>query len=155
MLGGFQLNLTMMSLVSVLVGTFLIYNTAGAVLWIGTWRLIGYLFHKQVEQTAAYASTLGASSMVAVGALVAAYLGGKYLQRHRILLALRQARISAEELKRMLDDGAPLVIVDARHALALQLAPHGIPGAIRISVEEIERRHEEVPRDKEVVVYCS
>lgn len=145
----------MAGIVQVRPGTFLLYNTAGAVLWIGTWGLVGYLFHRQLEQAAAYVSTLGTISLMVVVALVALYLGGKYWRRRRVLLTLRQARISADELKRMLDAGEPLVIVDARHALALKAEPPGIPGAIRISVEEIERRHEEVPRDREVVVYCS
>jgi rhodanese-related sulfurtransferase len=30
-----------------------------------------------------------------------------------------------------------------------------IPGALRIAMEEIEERHPEIPRDRDVVVYCS
>jgi rhodanese-related sulfurtransferase len=30
-----------------------------------------------------------------------------------------------------------------------------IPGALRIAMEEIEARHGEIPRDRDVVLYCS
>jgi rhodanese-related sulfurtransferase len=30
-----------------------------------------------------------------------------------------------------------------------------IPGALRIAMEEIEERHGEIPRDRDVVLYCS
>jgi rhodanese-related sulfurtransferase len=30
-----------------------------------------------------------------------------------------------------------------------------IPGALCIAVEELEERHHEIPRDRDIVVYCS
>jgi len=59
--------------------------------------------------------------------------------------------VTLEELKRKLDRG---------EAVALDVRPAGefeaghIEGAISIPLEEIGRRRDELPRDKEVVVYC-
>lgn len=46
-------------------------------------------------------------------------------------------------------------MVDVRHPLALELDPETIPGAINFTLEEIEHRHQEIPRDRDIVLYCS
>jgi len=33
--------------------------------------------------------------------------------------------------------------------------PFAIPGALRISPDDLERRHDEIPRDAEIVLYCT
>ena len=43
----------------------------------------------------------------------------------------------------------------ARGAADLELVPFLIPGARLISPEEIDARHAEIPRDRDVVVYCT
>ena len=48
-----------------------------------------------------------------------------------------------------------MLVVDLRSALDVAADPHVIPGALRIAAEELERRHAEIPRDQDVVVYCS
>jgi rhodanese-related sulfurtransferase len=66
------------------------------------------------------------------------------------------ARITPDELKRRIDAGdKTVIIIDTRSALEVGVAPFAIPGALRIPAEEIDRRHDEVPRDREVVLYCS
>ncbi len=67
----------------------------------------------------------------------------------------RFALITPEELKRRLELGQPLAILDLRHPLDLLPDPRTIPGALRISPDEIERRHSEIPRDRDVVLYCT
>jgi len=65
------------------------------------------------------------------------------------------ALITPEELKRRLDAGEAIVIVDLRHTLELASDATSIPGALRIPAEELEGRHEEIPRDREIVLACS
>ena len=33
--------------------------------------------------------------------------------------------------------------------------PFVIPGALRIPAEALEQRHRDIPRDRDVIVYCS
>ena len=47
------------------------------------------------------------------------------------------------------------MVVDLRHALEVEADPTTIPGALRISAEELEERHAEIPRDREIVLTCS
>ena len=50
-------------------------------------------------------------------------------------------------------DFAP--IVDLRQPMDIEAFPQMIPGALRMAMEEIEERHGEIPRDRDVVLYCS
>lgn len=134
---------------------FFAYNAVGTILWIGTWGLLGYLFHHQLERVVEAASNWGSLSLAGMIGVLALYGASKYYQRRRVLDALRAERIGVEELRRMLDAGEPVIIVDARHGLALESEPYLIPGALRIAPEEIESRHGEIPRDRPVVVYCT
>jgi rhodanese-related sulfurtransferase len=68
---------------------------------------------------------------------------------------LRMARISPDVLKQMMDDGKATMVVDLRTAVGAQERPYMIPGALRISPEELERRHDEIPRNAEIVLYCT
>ena len=33
--------------------------------------------------------------------------------------------------------------------------PYTIPGALRISAEELEQRHHDIPRDRDVILFCA
>jgi rhodanese-related sulfurtransferase len=68
---------------------------------------------------------------------------------------LRIARITPDELKQKLDAGEPVVIVDLRHSLDFEAEPITIPGALQLSPDELEQRHQEIPRDRDIVLYCT
>jgi len=55
----------------------------------------------------------------------------------------------------MLDTGEAPVIFDLRSSAAVQEDPDLIQGAIHLSMEDIEKRLSEFPRDREIIVYCS
>ena len=62
-------------------------------------------------------------------------------------------RISMEQLKEKLATGVDLVIVDVRSKEAFDEGH--IAGAVSIPwEEEMETRHTELPRDKEIITYC-
>ena len=96
---------------------FLLVDTLGALLWIGTYTGLGYLFSDQVERVAVYGRYLGAWLFGLVFGGLALYIAGKYVRRQRFIRALRIARITPTELKRQIDAGQAPMIVDLRHAL--------------------------------------
>jgi rhodanese-related sulfurtransferase len=65
------------------------------------------------------------------------------------------ARITPVELKRKLDEGEEIEIVDLRHALDFEAQPETIPRAIPIPMEDLDARQDEIPRDREIVLYCT
>jgi membrane protein DedA with SNARE-associated domain len=134
---------------------FVPYAGAGALLWAGAYFLLGYLFHDQLEVVARQAVTLGGGLAAVFVAAFAAWLAWKYTQRQRFLRDLRVARISPEDLRRKLEGGEEVVVVDLRGALDFAADPRTIPGALRVSAEELAERHDLIPRDREIVLYCT
>jgi len=134
---------------------FLLFAGVGALLYAGTFAGIGYLFSAQLETMAAMALRLGEWAVLLLGGGLAAYVLTKFWQRRRFLRVLRVARITPEELKERLDRGEEIVIVDLRHALDVDSEPHHIPGAIHLSPDDLDARHMEIPRDRDIVLYCT
>jgi membrane protein DedA with SNARE-associated domain len=134
---------------------FLIYDGMGALLWIGSFVLLGYLFSNQLGQVIDYTERFGSLGVIVLIALVLAWIGWKYFQRRRFLRSLRIARIMPEELKLMMDRGDSVFVVDLRHVIDLEDEPRTIPGALRLPAEEFEQRANELPRDRELVLFCT
>ena len=64
-------------------------------------------------------------------------------------------RVTADEVKERLDRGEPLVFLDTRNPTAWGEADTKLPGAIRMSADEVEQRLGEIPRDRTVITYCT
>lgn len=142
-------------LFNVSVGRFLLYNGLGALLWTVTYIAPGYLFSDQLEQIAAQAARFGGSLVVLIAGALALYIAYKYIHRQLLLRKLRIARITADELKQMMDNGQETMIVDLRQPLDIQADPYTIPGALQMAMEELEQRHHEIPKDRDVILYCA
>jgi membrane protein DedA with SNARE-associated domain len=134
---------------------FLGYDFLGAFLWAGSYLALGYLFSGQIEIMAAKIQQLGISMLGVVSFLFALYVAYKFIGRQRFLRELRIARISPEELKQMLDTGEPVTIVDLRHSLDFEADPEIIPGAFHMDASELANKEESLPRDREVILYCT
>jgi membrane protein DedA with SNARE-associated domain len=137
------------------VGRFLVFSAAGGLLWAGLFVGLGYAFSDQLERVAAAAGRLGAGLVVGLAVALGAYVTWKFIARRRFLRRLRIARIEPAELKTRLDDGEAVVIVDLRHPLDFETEPSIIPGALHLTTDELEARHGEIPRDREIVLYCT
>ena len=134
---------------------FLLFDALGALLWATAFVVPGYVFHAQLGEIASLAQETGQSLFLLLALALAAYIAWKYLQRQRFIRSLRIARISPAELKSRIDAGENLEIVDLRHSVDFEADPVTLPGATRLTVEEIEERHDEIPRDRDIILYCT
>lgn len=135
---------------------FILLDITGALVWAGTWMGLGYVFSDALDVVAAMVARLGGYALLLAGAALFAYVGYKYAKRRRIFRELRMARITPEELRRRIDAGAgDLAIIDTRSELDVKQVPYLIPGAIWIDADEVDKRHAELPRDREIVLYCT
>jgi membrane protein DedA with SNARE-associated domain len=135
------------------VGLFLLYDSLGALIWIASYACIGYLAGDQLEIVAAYAMRMGSWFGLLLVGLLAAWIAWKFVQRRRFVRKLAVARITAEELWHKLQAGENVFIIDVRSSLEEE--DSGIPGALRISTEELAARHAEIPRDRDIVLFCT
>jgi membrane protein DedA with SNARE-associated domain len=134
------------------VRRFMIFASLGAFFWVVTVTSLGLIFSEQLEQIAL---RWGGWLVAVLAGSLAAYVLWKFIQRRRFLRRLRIARITPKELMDKLTAGETISIVDLRQPMDIEAFPQMIPGALRIAMEEIEDRHGEIPRDRDVVLYCS
>ena len=134
---------------------FVAFDVMGSLLWSGSVALVGYVFSGQVERLGLSLTRMGDALFVLLMLLLAGYILRKYLARRRFQRQLWMDRITPEELKAELDAGAAVAIVDLRHPLDFLSHPQVLPGAIRLLPEQIEQRRAEIPRDRDVVLYCT
>lgn len=134
---------------------FVAFTGLGGFTWAGLFVGLGWMFSDQLERVAGYAVRLGGWLIALLVAALAAYVAWKYIARQRFLRRIRIARITVEELKAKLDAGEAMVVVDVRHPVDFEAEPAIIPGALHLTTEEVEARHLEIPRDREIVLYCT
>jgi membrane protein DedA with SNARE-associated domain len=134
---------------------FLIFDAMGSTLWAATFLGVGYVFSGQIERVAERLASLGGWLLVLLVGALALYIGYKFVARQRFLHDLRIARITPEELKNKIDSGEELVIVDLRHSMDFEAEPETIPGALHIDAKELQEKNDRLPRDREVILYCT
>lgn len=134
---------------------FLVFDGLGSLLYTGSFVLLGYIFSDQLERLAAWIAHFGKGAIVLIVAVLSAYVAFKFIQRQRVLRQFRIARVTPEELRQKQQAGESLVILDMRSPLDIEHDPFLIEGARGMRLDELENRHREIPRDRDIVLYCS
>jgi membrane protein DedA with SNARE-associated domain/rhodanese-related sulfurtransferase len=135
--------------------SFLLFDLVAAALWSSVGIGSGLIFYRQVDRMIAALARLGGWAPVVAGTVLAAFVGGKWVQRRLFYRSLRMARISVGELKRLVDAGANPVVFDVRTASARARDPQRIPGAIALDVSQVDAFVAELPGGSEVILYCN
>jgi membrane protein DedA with SNARE-associated domain/rhodanese-related sulfurtransferase len=134
---------------------FLLLSTCAAVLWVGAPLLAGILFKSQIERLLEHLSEFGSAAGAGVVILLAAYIAFKWWERSRFYKMLRMARIGVADLYELIQAGAAPLIIDVRSITARELEPRWIPGALHVPLEDVARQIKELPRDRDVILYCT
>lgn len=133
---------------------FLILNALGSLLWAASCALVGYIPARKLPIDVLLESVFGWLLLVLAAAVVM-HVIWKYVQRERFIRSLRVSRITVDDVKAALDRGERPFIVDLRHMLEFVVDPRTVPTAVRISPDELPLRNAEIPRDREIVLYCT
>jgi membrane protein DedA with SNARE-associated domain/rhodanese-related sulfurtransferase len=134
---------------------FFFFDGLGSLLYAGVFILIGTIFSRQLDQVLAGLDRLGTGAVALVVGLLALYLGYKFYQRHRLLKELRMARITVDELNQRLETGEYVTILDLRSSAEVERNPLLIRGARHMTMEELKTHQSEIPRDRDIILYCS
>lgn len=134
---------------------FLFFDGTGATLWLGAWLIVGRFFGDVLKRDPSLLNWAGRFS----GALLVLGILVFFVYRvHRYQLALKQLvakRVEPQDLKKQLDAGENVYIVDLRHPLELLYDPFTLPGAHHVSPDALTLGHLEIPRDRDIVLYCT
>jgi membrane protein DedA with SNARE-associated domain len=134
---------------------FVLWDSAGIAIWAGVYAGLGAVLSHQLEWLLAQVESWGASLLQVVLLVVVLHLLAKFVHRQQFLRRLRTARITPEELIKKIEGGEQILIADLRHSLDLAQNPFTIPGALVIAIDELQDRHQELPRDRDIVLYCT
>ncbi|MGH7229852.1 MAG: VTT domain-containing protein [Nitrospiraceae bacterium] len=133
------------------VPVFFLYDGFGALIWAGSMVGLGYLLTDQLETAFAYAAHMTPAFVSVAVVSLAAYIFYKGRQRRQLR---RIPRITAGQLRGKLESGESPVIVDLRSPMDVE-REQGIPGALAITSEDLLKRYDELPRDRDLVLYCA
>jgi membrane protein DedA with SNARE-associated domain/rhodanese-related sulfurtransferase len=134
---------------------FVFFDGMGSLLWVGVAVSLGYVFSTQIDALLVTLANAGSVALMLIGSLLVLYIIMKWWQRHRLIRALRMARITVQELSDELNKGRNPAIVDVRSEAARMLDSRIIPGALLADVNSVDLIVNAVPLDAELVIYCT
>jgi membrane protein DedA with SNARE-associated domain len=137
------------------VGTFLLYDGIGAFLWAGSAVAAGHVFHRTVDRVLRTLESMGGWAIALLVTALVLVIARKWFQRVRLMKKLRLARISPHELALMIDDEPPPVIIDVRTPAAQKRDPRRVRHALVMPPDRIREHVAELPRNREVILYCT
>jgi membrane protein DedA with SNARE-associated domain len=133
---------------------FLLLNGLGSLIWAITFALIGFIPTRKLPIDVLVEEAAGWLLFLLVVALIGNVLY-KFYQRQKFIKSLRVVRLTAAELKATIDRGEQPFIVDLRHELEFLVDPRMVPSAVRIAPAELPSRGAEIPRDRDIILYCT
>jgi membrane protein DedA with SNARE-associated domain/rhodanese-related sulfurtransferase len=135
--------------------SFLLFDAIGSVLWLGGLLALGRFFGDLLRRDPSLLDWAGRFSGALLVLGIVAFFLARVLRRRMVLRNLVASRLEPQDLKSQLDSGEPVYIVDLRHPLELLPDPFTLPGALHFSPDSLAARHHEIPRDRDIVLYCT
>lgn len=136
-------------------GEFLFFEAIGATVWVGALLTAGRLFGDALKRDPSLLDWVGRFSGALLLLGIVGFFVARVIRRRMVLKDLAAARLEPEDLKRQLDAGESVFIVDLRHPLELLPDPFTLPGALHFSPDSLTARHHEIPRDRDIVLFCT
>ena len=139
---------------------FVLYDLSGTLLWSLTFLLGGRFFGDIAKRSQAFFALLSHFAVLVFVVMVAGFFLWRLIKQRRFLAKVREFRLEPEQLKAMLDEAcsdgsAQPFIVDLRHPLDYLPDPRVLPGAVRIGPAELTRLADRIPRDRDIILYCT
>ena len=103
--------------ISMPYGSFVIFDTAGILIWALTFTLGGRFFGDVLKQHPNALSWVAHFAVLLFVLLLLGFVFYRFLRQRAFLREIRTARVGPQELKGMLDRGQEVYIVDLRHPL--------------------------------------
>ncbi|MGH9617292.1 MAG: VTT domain-containing protein [Acidobacteriaceae bacterium] len=134
---------------------FFLYDMVGTFFWVTSFVLVGRFFGDAIRRDGAVLHWMGRSALALVVLVVIGIVIMRLVRQRNFLRKIRTLRIEPMELKAMMDRGDNVYIIDLRHPLDILPDPRILPGAVCVPPSELIARNLEIPRDRDIVLYCT
>jgi len=131
---------------------FLLLDLMGALLWSGAALAMGYAFGEQIADTARGVQGMMGRLLLAGLAVTIAWRAG-----YRFWLVRRYGgtRVDPDEVHRRMREGEDLLVIDLRRDDDFAASDRMIAGATRMRPASFHREALDLPRDRDLVFYCT
>ena len=136
------------------VFTFLLLDVTGGTIFVSAFVALGVIFQDAITSFLSTLVDYGKFGIAAVLAAIGLYVFIKWLQRRLFIRQLRMDRITVAELRKLIDDNQPLLILDVRPK-EIRENDGIIAGAVSAHPADIDPLVTDYPREAEIVVYCA
>lgn len=134
---------------------FALLDGLGAAIWTGSTIGLGMLLHQEIGRLVAPLQQLEPVAIGFIATLLAGYISMKWWQRRRFYDRLRMARITVDELHKLMAEGQRPLVVDLRTSLVRDQDSRIIPGALVANIADVEQWRDQLPTDREIIFYCT
>jgi membrane protein DedA with SNARE-associated domain/rhodanese-related sulfurtransferase len=139
---------------------FLVYDVSGTLIWALSFLFAGRFFGDIAKRSQAFFGLLSHFAAAVFILMVVGFFLWRVIKQRRFLSQVRELRIDPAEVKAMLDQATHEAaeqpfIIDLRHPLDYLPDPRVLPGAVRIGPSEVARHAERIPRDRDIILYCT
>lgn len=131
---------------------YLLYNGLGTILWVSTGIGLGYAFSDRLEEAVSVVAHLGPTIALILVGTAAGYV--VYRVWHRYRVGRRVPKLTVHQVTEKISAGEDPIFIDLRPRGARQEVP-SIPGSLSLSVEELIVGYRDLPRDRDVILYCA
>ena len=134
---------------------FLAFAVLAALIWSLAFLALGMLFSMQIELVLDVMTEFGTIAGVVVFIALALMLTVRYLRRRWMRSERYAPRISVNELRELIRRGEAPIVIDVRSTVAVMQDGRRVPGAIAATLADLPAHAPGLPRDREIVLYCS
>ena len=134
---------------------FLSYDVGASLIWTLVFLAVGVVFAGQIVVVLDFMTQFGTIAGVAIVIALATMIIYRYLRRRWMLSDRYAPRIAVNELRELIRRGEAPIVIDVRSSVAMLQDGRRVPGAIVATLAQLPTTATELPRDREVVLYCN
>jgi membrane protein DedA with SNARE-associated domain/rhodanese-related sulfurtransferase len=138
------------------VSGFVLYDTAGSLVWTAAYVTLGYAFSSQLDRVIFLVERFGLVLGLAVGVPLFLFVAWRFFHLVRVIGHLRLRRITPALLNKKMAEDDKLAVFDLLNYEARDELTEGIPGSVRVDPTRLRNGPRlTIPEGVSVVLYCS
>src|SRR5215831_9813382 len=139
------------------VEQFLLLDLAGASLYAFSYSALGYVFHRLVAAIERWFATAGRVFSAGIALAIITYIVYRIwlYRKNRIYRVVPRVRVKDVSQRLESSDASKILIADVRSHGYYDSAAVRIKGAIRLEPNTISTEANQLPRDKDLFLYCT